>query len=128
MNFAAPLLQDDVDKSLETLSLKLNKQLPTMTSADTRLDSTIAGRKSFTYRYTLIRAEAANINIDAVTLFFKPKLLENFCTSSDMAAFRQNNIRVTISYSGNDGEHVTNIPLHADMCESNTDKGNTPNF
>ena len=107
-----------LDSVLIKAASKINANLPMMVDSETRLDSTIGINKEFRYNYTLINYSANEIDPKAIVDAMQDKLINNVCTSKDMAIFVKNSIPVTYAYFGKNGKEIAVITISPSQCKS----------
>jgi len=106
-----------IDAALIKMASEINKQLPMMIDADTRLDSTVGINRTVRYNYTLVKYAAEELEALALEQAMKPKLINNVCTSKEMEIFAKNNIPVTYAYYGKNGKQITVITIPSSSCK-----------
>ena len=80
----------------------LNKQMPKMVDAATRMDSASAGPdKSIRYRYTIVSSELIDTGHLADKL--RPHILDEYRTNPGLAAFRDNGVTMIYDYFDKSG-------------------------
>jgi|SRR5690554_6819056 len=114
---AEELLSDDeIQSSLIAVANEMNQMTPIMVDDDTRLDSTIALKRSFLYLYTLVGYTADQLDPELFLQAIEPLLLQELCSSEDMAGFLDNDIDTIYVYRGNDGNQITSVTIRASDC------------
>jgi len=75
-------------------SQEMNKTMPKMIDAETRLDSTSVERETLNYHYTLINMlkDSSKMDFEAVKSTMLKKAQENIDTNPAMKDYRENNI------------------------------------
>lgn len=115
---AEELLSDDeIQSSLIAVANEMNQMTPIMVDDDTRLDSTIALKRSFLYLYTLVGYTADQLDPELFLQAIEPLLLQELCSSEDMAGFLDNDIDTIYVYRGNDGNQITSVTIRAGDCD-----------
>jgi len=110
--FIHGLTNDSIEQKLVETSKNLNARLPVNVDSETRWDSTFAGPGTcLTYCYTLVNLSKSEVDPNEITLRMKPKLLEAYKTSPDMALFRDKHVTVRFQYKDKAGESVTVIEV-----------------
>ena len=108
--FIHGLTNKSIEERLVETSKNLNARLPLNVDSETRWDTTFAGPgASLTYCYTLVNLSKGDVDPDKLTMQMKPKLLEAYKTSPDMALFRDNHVTVRFQYKDKAGEPVAVI-------------------
>ncbi len=101
-----------VERELRQASDEINRTLPMMADRDTRADSCLAGPGAkFTYFYTLVNFDAADLDIPALRREMTESLTNGYRTSPEMADFRRNHVEVTWSYRDRRGNFVMAITV-----------------
>lgn len=114
---AEELLSDDeIQSSLIAVANEMNQMTPIMVDDDTRLDSTIALKRSFLYLYTLVGYTADQLDPELFLQAIEPLLLQELCSSEDMAGFLDNDIDTIYVYRGSDGNQITSVTIRASDC------------
>jgi hypothetical protein len=98
----------------------INKELPIMLDAETRLDSTIGSNRKVRYNFTLVNYRAEEVNASALAQGMKPALVQVVCTRKEMEIYVKNDIPVTYAYYGKEGKKVTSITVHASSCRGSS--------
>ena len=85
---------DTPNGMLIEVSKQMNKSMPKMMDAETRLDSTSVQNETLNYHYTLINISDENkyIDFDTVKEQMKAKAQDNLATNPVMEEYRKNNI------------------------------------
>ena len=83
-----------VNETLVNISKEMNRSMPKMLDAETRLDSTSVGNSKLNYHYTLINfpKDSMEIDFEAVKLEMMEKAQSNLDTNPVMKEYRKNNI------------------------------------
>ena len=83
-----------VNETLVKISKEMNRSMPKMLDAETRLDSTSVGNSKLNYHYTLINfpKDSMEIDFEAVKLEMMEKAQSNLDTNPVMKEYRKNNI------------------------------------
>ncbi len=104
------------DKEIEHASIELNKECPMMVDPNTRLDNAEAlpGRK-IKYNYTLVELEKSEINLDTVTKYVEPGIVNNIKTNQEMALYRDNNTTFIYNYKDKNGLFVYEFTVTPEM-------------
>lgn len=105
-----------LDATLLKTASDLNSKLPVMVDSETRLDSTLGLNKTFRYNYTLVNHLSAELSAAQLDSTLGQKLLNNVCTSREMASFVDNGVAVSYAYFGNDGKQITVITVAPSQC------------
>ena len=79
---------------LVTVSKEMNKTMPKMVDAETRLDSTSVKDSTLNYHYTLVNLvkDSTEINLEEVKSTMKSRAQANIDTNVAMKEYRENNI------------------------------------
>ena len=108
--------QSTFDKALVQSASELNKMCPMMVDAETRLDNAIAlPNKVFQYNYTLINVVKDSINIEELTGYLKPNIINNVSTNPDLKEYRDNGVTMVYFYKDKDGVFLTKIEVTPDL-------------
>jgi len=107
-----------IDAVLIQIASEINKKLPMMVDANTRLDSTVGINRTVRYNYTLVKYTAEELDATALEQAMRPKLINNVCTTKEMEFFVKNNITVSYAYFGKNGKQVTVITVPASSCRN----------
>lgn len=98
------------DQVLVETSKKINATLPMQVDKETRLDSTIAGPGNrLTYFYTLVGLSSDGLDPARLTEMMKPRLINGYKTSPDMAALRERQVELNYHYRDKNGNTITTI-------------------
>jgi len=114
------LFKEDVDPNdrLKKIAEETNKLLPMTLDSETRLDSTVGFNNTFTYIYTLTNYSFDEINAAALEENLAQKVLNNYCTSSDMKQFVDHGVTVNFRYLGKAGKQILNLSHQPSDCKN----------
>jgi len=100
------------DKILANTSNKMNRTLPQMVDAITRLDATVQrpGR-IFSYKYTVLGFKAAKLNKEQIRAAIEPTLLHNYKTNPSMSALRKLSAILKYAYFDEAGAFILDIEV-----------------
>jgi len=102
---------------LTEITNEVNKNLPVMLDSATRLDSTLAFDKKIYYKHTMVNSSAEEIESSSFYLGMNEKLINSYCTTPAMKAFRQYNIPCIWRYYGKHGKYITEIEVSPSQCK-----------
>lgn len=109
------LSEPSVDKIIEQMSLELNAQLPMMVDGEKRWDSVTPGEsKSFTYNYTLIKADVAKLNPGEMRVFLKPVVKSKVASITELRKLLDKGVTITYTYNDKNGRLITSFDLTAE--------------
>ena len=82
------------NEMLVTVSKEMNKTMPKMVDAETRLDSTSVENSTLNYHYTLVNVikDSTEIDLDEVKNTMKSRAQMNIDTNEAMKDYRENDI------------------------------------
>lgn len=104
------------EQALIDNSKKLNKNLPLMVDADTRLDATLAIGMQFHFKYTMVNTAVKDIDVAV----FRKKMEENLIRTqrSDKGAVTllKAGVEYVYSYADKDGVLIASIRLNKKTC------------
>ncbi|WP_444926795.1 hypothetical protein ACJJI4_01370 [Microbulbifer sp. TRSA002] len=114
------LLKESVDPNdqLKKLAEETNKLLPMTIDSETRLDSTVGLNNTFTYIYTLTNYSFDEVDASALEENLSPKVLNNYCSSSNMKHFVDNEVTVNFRYLGKAGKQIINLSHQPSDCKN----------
>ncbi|WP_444915942.1 hypothetical protein [Microbulbifer sp. TRSA007] len=95
-----------------------NKLLPTIIDSETRLDSNVGLNNTFTYIYTLTNYSFDEIDASILEQNLSPKVLNNYCSSSDMKQFVDHGVTVNFRYLGKSGKQILNLSHQPSDCKN----------
>ena len=104
------------ESELKAASNEINQSLPMMVDSETRLDSTLAFRNSFLYKYTMINYSVDDLDPVEFKAAMEPQITSSVCTTEDMKAFVQNHSEVKYLYHDKDGKFISKIIVHTKEC------------
>ena len=97
-------------------SKKLNKNLPVMVDADTRLDATLVIGMQFHFKYTMINAAVKDIDV----VVFRKKMEENLIRTqrADKGAVTllKAGVEYVYNYGDKNGDLIASIRLNKKIC------------
>ncbi|UII27926.1 hypothetical protein LVD15_05760 [Fulvivirga maritima] len=83
-------MQPDLEKQLAQGVKEINEKALMLVDDFTRLDSAGSrGKSEFIYYYTFVGVEKEEVNVDTVTKYIRPNIINNAKSSSDMEFFRK---------------------------------------
>jgi hypothetical protein len=101
-----------IDKALVEMSSEINKSLPMMIDANTRLDNVTAlFDKTVLYNYTLIGLEPASMDTVLVKQILEPQILNTAKTNPDMKYFRENDVTMKYCYRDEYGNYLFSLVI-----------------
>jgi hypothetical protein len=106
-----------IDEALANLSRHMNRKVPLMVDADTRLDRVTAepGHR-LSYHYTLTAAPKKEMASKEFVRLIRPMLQQRLCASSEMKGFLQNGVTIAYVYRGADGKPLGATQFHPADC------------
>jgi hypothetical protein len=100
-------------------SKKLNKNLPLMADADTRLDATLAIGMQFHFKYTMVNTAVKDIDVAV----FRKKMEENLIRTqrADKGALLmlKAGVEYVFTYGDKNGDLIASIKLNKKICGVN---------
>ena len=100
------------EAQLLKMAARLNENCPMMVDHDTRLDNAMGGPgKYFTYNYTFINHDAAQLNIVDLKQTMIPVLTNYINTSEDMQIFRREKVTLKYNYRDKQGVFLFSITI-----------------
>jgi len=103
------------EKTLASVTSKLNSYCPEMVDEETRLDSVfLSGEGHLTYSYTLILREVGTFNKDAFQGYIFPRILNNVHANPDLRMHRDSGLIMDFYYRDRNGELITEISIGPD--------------
>jgi ribosomal protein L37E len=101
-----------IDKVLVEMASEMNKNLPMMIDANTRLDNVMATfGKTVLYSYTITGLETATMDTLAMKQILEPQILNIVKTNPDMKYFRENDITMRYYYKEESGNYLFSIVI-----------------
>jgi len=108
---------DTIDKVLVQTANTINQNVPMLVDRDTRLDRTSAGAgRNFKYVYTMINLPRKNANMEAFRHQRIPVARNQYCTSTEMKAFRKYGVTVSHSYFDKYGNELIMFTIRPSDC------------
>lgn len=105
-----------IEEQMKDAAVEINNISPKMVDEYSRLDSaTTIADKTFLYHYTILKMTKEEINIDVLTKFIRPEVIENVRNSPELKIFRDNKITMSYNYYDKNGEFVTNIDVTPEL-------------
>jgi hypothetical protein len=106
-----------IDAELVKVCDTINRTLPMMVDQMTRLDVTMAlpGRVMF-YKYTLL-GERPVPDAGEFEQAFRPKLVNQYQTSTEMAALRKANVKLVYAYFDEQSRELTRIEITPEVVK-----------
>ena len=103
------------DKAMIEMSSELNKSLPYMLDANTRLDNTIVlPKNTFQYNYTLVNIEKETADTKEMKKILEPNIINNIKSNPEMEYFRKREVTLKYYYYDNYGVFLFNISVTPD--------------
>lgn len=104
------MMSGELKMALTVAETQVNSMSPRNLDSSTRLDGATAGPgKRFTYKYTLLKQKAAEVNVGQWRQAVVPMLKRNVQASREMRPLFQNGVTVCYRYHGKDGVLVDEI-------------------
>ena len=104
------------EDELKVAANELNQGLPMMVDSETRLDSSIAFKNTFLYKYTMINYAIDDISTEKFTNAMRPIITNTVCTTEDMKVFVQNHTEVKYLYHDKNGNFLSQIIVKTEEC------------
>jgi hypothetical protein len=106
---------DGADGVLKLMASEVNKQCPMKVDNETRLDKAEAlpGNK-FSYEYTLLNAEASQLDTAAFRQRMAPVILNNLKTNVAFQYFREKKVTMIFNYNDKNGALLSSIAFGSD--------------
>ncbi len=107
-----------VDEAIMEAASEINKSCPIMLDKDTRLDNVLAmPNNSFQYNYTLVNFEDNSIEVDELTDYLRPIIVNNIKTNPDMKWYRDNRVTFLYNYKDMNGIFILKLKVTPDEYE-----------
>lgn len=107
--------QMSFDKTMMEAASEFNKSCPIMVDGVTRLDNAIALPDNiFQYNYTLINMGKNSVNIDELTSYLEPIIVNNVKTNPGLKSYRENRVTMVYYYKDKNGNYLTEIEVSPD--------------
>ncbi len=107
-----------VDEAIMEAASEINKSCPIMLDKDTRLDNVLAmPNNSFQYNYTLVNFEDNSIEVDELTDYLRPIIVNNIKTNPDMKWYRDNRVTFLYNYKDMNGVFILKLKVTPDEYE-----------
>lgn len=97
-------------------SKKLNKNLPLMVDADTRLDATLAIGMQFHFKYSLVNAAVKDIDVAAFRKKMEENLIRTQRADKGAVTLLKAGVEYVYSYADKDGVLIASIRLNKKTC------------
>jgi len=106
-----------IDEALANLSMHMNRKVPLMVDADTRLDRVTAepGHK-LSYHYSLTAPPKNAMSSKEFVKLIRPMLQQRLCASGEMKGFLQNGVTIAYVYRGIDGRPLGATQFQPSDC------------
>lgn len=109
-----------LERKMQESAAMLTSESPLLIDNDTRLDSVVAIKdQKLKYYYTLVNYTRDQINLDTVTKYIRPQIIENVKRSPDLEVFRQNEVSFDYIYADRTGDHVLTIEITPAIYQKN---------
>jgi len=89
----------------------MNKKLPTMFDAETRLDKVAASPGQFTYFFSLPNLTKDNLDLSILQNRLRENVTSNYRTNYQLEVDRQNNILMKYQYKDKNGDFLFEIAV-----------------
>lgn len=113
----------EIDLQLNKIASKINQNLPMMLDSETRVDTSYAGNRTFTYVYTLVNYSADQIEPLKIYELLKEMVVNASCTDEQTYPFLFAGIRMNYKYLGKDSKRIITISVNHNDCEIMDSKG-----
>jgi len=105
-----------VDPQLMLEASQMNQSCPVMVDQVTRLDNAVAlPGNTFQYNYTLVGIDKSQVNMDTLTKYVRPAILNNARTHPDMQNMRNRKVTLVYSYKDPQGVFVHKFVITPEM-------------
>ena len=104
-----------IEEQMKDAAVEINNISPKMVDEYSRLDSASTTGKTFKYHYTLMNMTKEEVNVDVLTKFLRPEIIENVKNSPELKIFRDHKITMSYDYYDKNGEFVTNIDVTPEL-------------
>ncbi len=100
--------EPEVNETLVKISKEMNRSMPKMMDAETRLDSTSVGNNKLNYHYTLINIDkdSTYLNFETVKSEMMEKAQSNLDTNPVMKEYRENDIALQYIFKDKNNNNV----------------------
>ncbi len=99
-----------IDKHLAVAASELNKTLPMMVDASTRLDNVLAlPDRVMVYNYTAVKIEIVQADSNTFKDNLRPKLINIIKTTPEMKFFRDEDVTFVYLYRREDGSYLFSV-------------------
>ena len=95
---------------------RVNRGLPKMVDAATRLERTSSGPRQLTYFYTLVGQAVADINVEEFEKKVAAQMASSLCSGGKMRNVLENKITVTYVYKDQAGQEIASIAITREAC------------
>ncbi len=107
-----------VDTAIMEAASEINKSCPIMVDKDTRLDNVLAmPNNSLQYNYTLVNFEDNTIEVDELTDYLRPLIVNNIKTNPDMKWYKDNKVTFLYNYKDMKGVFILKLKVIPDEYE-----------
>ena len=107
-----------IDKVIMEAASEINKSCPIMVDKDTRLDNVLAmPNNSIQYNYTLVNFEDDTIEVDELTDYLRPIIVNNIKTNPDMKWYKDNRVTFLYNYKNRKGVFILKLKVTSDEYE-----------
>jgi hypothetical protein len=106
-----------IDAALLHTASEMNKTLPMMVDAETRLDSTTGINRTIRYNYTMVNYTVADLDPAQFKQSMEPTIVNKVCTTKEMQVFVRNKVPVSFAYYDKQGKQITVITVPSSSCE-----------
>jgi hypothetical protein len=97
-------------------SKKLNKNLPLMVDADTRLDATLAMGMQFHFKYTLVNTATKDIDVAVFRKTIEQNMIKTQRADKGAVTLLKAGVEYVYSYADKDGVLVASIRVNKKSC------------
>ena len=104
-----------IEEQMKDAAVEINNISPKMMDEYSRLDSASTAVKTFKYHYTLINMTKEEVDVDVLTKFLRPEIIDNVRNSPELKIFRDHKITMSYNYYDKNGEFVTNIDVTPEL-------------
>ncbi len=105
-----------IEEEVAQAASRFNQNLPMFVDSATRLERTSAAGKNFKYIYTMVNLTKQNANIEAFRQQVIPVARNQYCTSTEMKAFRTYGVSVSHSYFDKHGIELIMFTIRPSDC------------
>ncbi len=108
--------ENDLALLLEATAKMMNKDLPVMADASTKLEKVSVTGNEMKFHYELVDFISSDVDKDVILSNMKPAIAQQSCVTPSLRAVMDQGGTITYLYNGNDKKEIATFSVGKDSC------------